>query len=330
MEVAEIQHDVRAAVREFKGQDKLGELKPIWKLVVAIGWVLVALGLGLEWWGDARINSVSTDLDTVNQALVQRAEGDAINAGKSAHNAFLDATVARDSSSDAQKNAKGARLEADSLTQEITAAKEQSADASSKAADAVSRLAGAEQQLAEQTQKEADATQRELAAEEALRNLKTPRSLINTTDLASALRAFSGTEYTLNVFADQESINLTKEIGNTLDAAGWIRKEPKTHSIGGVSYFNVFSDKLEDSVPSCIEVGVNVHVVSQVPADVLQSTPAPNLPKEVQAADALHNAIIPSISPSDESNVGRVIEVDKKKNPNIGDGPVIVCVGKKP
>jgi|ERR1039458_644915 hypothetical protein len=64
MEVAEIQHDVRDGVRRLKGQDGLGELNPWWKIVVAIGWVLVAVGLCIEWAGDAKINSVAEDLGT--------------------------------------------------------------------------------------------------------------------------------------------------------------------------------------------------------------------------------------------------------------------------
>lgn len=144
MEVAEIQHDVRDAARELNHQSKLGELKPIWKLVVAVGWMLVAMGLGLEWWGDARINSVSTDLDTVNQALVQRAEGDAINAGTSAHNAGIDATTARDSARDAQKDAKSAKeIAHEAQTEAAEAEKDREA--------ALQRTARLEQQLSWRT-----------------------------------------------------------------------------------------------------------------------------------------------------------------------------------
>jgi len=248
----------------------------------------------------------------------------------SADAAAIDAKTAGEKSSQASASAAtasilaaGARRESDSLTQEIKDAKQQSADASSKAADAVSRLTVAENNLA-------NATQRELAAEVEVNRLKTPRSLSNADNLSRALKIFSGTEYTLLTFSDQESINLTKEIGNALDAAGWIRKEPESHSVGGIAYFTIFSDKGEDAVPSCLEVGVNVHVVSQVPIAVLKAMPFSSSPKEVQAASILRQELIPSISPSDESNVGKALEVEPYKTPTVSDGPVVVCVGKKP
>jgi hypothetical protein len=323
MEGPELLHDLWPKVfRIFSGK---------WvKRIGFVGWFLVVLGVAAEGVFEVYDHQASDLLQIFDEVLLTAAQADAGNAKLSAIDASTAARIAREQSGEASASAAtarslagGARQEADSLTQEITAAKQQSADASSRAADAVSRLTVAESNLA-------DATQRELAAEVEVNRLKTPRSLTNTTNLINSLKPFGGTEYTLNVFADQESIALTKMIGDALDAAGWIRKQPTNHSVGGVQYFNIFSDKFEDSIPSCIEVGVNVHVVSQVPVDVLQSTPAPNLPKEVQAAGVLLDALIPSIAPSDESNVVRVLEVDKDKKPTIGNGPVIVCVGKKP
>jgi len=318
MEVAEIQHDVREAARELKGQNKLGELKPILKLVVAVGWMLVALGLGLEWWGDARINSVSTDLDTVNQALVHRAEDDAINAGTSAHNAGFDATTARDAARDAQNDAKGAHREADSLTQEIVDAKQQSADASSKAADAVSRLAGAEQLLA-------DATQREANAEGELKRLKTPRSLSNIDSLVTSLKPFKGTEYILSVAQDDDAFQLTRDIDKALNSAGWIRKQPTSHAIG-IPYFNILSKNFADAVPACVATGVVINVKERESLESLKSRPPQFLPEIVRAALALSDALGGSILPSDEHNVDNVL-IDPSEGE---EGPMSVCVGKKP
>lgn len=295
----------------------------LWLIMELLGVLLVSIGVAGEFAVDVKAGSLDTQIREANSKLVlfleQHINGIAESAkaaADSADRAKIAADEASIASSTAMTLATGARKEADSYKQDIAAAKQQ-------AADAVSRLADAEQRLA-------DATQRELAADVEVNRLKTPRPLSNTDKLIRVLKPLSGTEYTLMTFADQESINLTKEIGNALNAAGWVRKEPKTHSIGGVSYFNVFSAKREDNIPSCIEIGINVHVLSQVPVDVLQSTPDANLPKEVQAAATLHNALVPSISPLDESNVGRVLEVDKDKDPTIADGPVIVCVGKKP
>jgi hypothetical protein len=330
LEGPELVYEIINAVKRWR-EKPTREHAPYWITIVGlIGWLIVSIGVAGEFWVDGKVNTDDENIQSINITLLRDAGASAAQARIDANSAYDIAQGAAGLSASASGSAKaaslaasnavsvasGARTEADSFEADIVSAK-------NGAADAVSRLAGAEQRLA-------DATQRELAAEVEVNRLKTPRSLSNTANLIQALKPLTGTEYTLMTFADQESINLTREIGNALNGAGWIRKEPKTHSIGGVSYFNVFSDKGDDSVPSCIEIGVNVHVFSQVAIDVLQSTPTLNLPKEVQAADALHNALMPSISPSGEGNVGSVLEVDKDKNPTIGDGPVIVCVGKKP
>lgn len=313
MEVAEIQHDVREAVRELKHQSKLGELKPVWKMVVAVGWVLVAFGLGLEWWGDARINSVSTDLDSVNQAIVQRAQGDATAAGKSAHDAGIDATTARDSARDAKNDAKGARQEADSLTREITDAKQQSADASSRAVDAVSRLADAEQQLA-------DATLREANAEEEINRLKSPRIPTNASELSSDLKQFAGTEYTFSlVFGNNESTSLLKQIDSALQLAGWKRVKPSPPPTIGIK-------PLEDQdfmVATGDASGVEVAVDSTESTTFLNSRPRWTWPHLTLVAALLRNELALRITPT-EGNVNKQLIVQS------GSSTVIrIAVGEK-
>lgn len=315
MEVAEIQHDVREAVRELKHQSKLGDLKPVWKMVVAVGWVLVAFGLGLEWWGDARINSVSTDLDRVNQAIVQRAQGDATAAGKSAHDAGIDATTARDSARDAKNDAKGARQEADSLTQEITDAKQQSANASSRAADAVSRLADAEQRLA-------NAMQREVGEEEEINRLKSPRQLMDVAAFADQLKKYPGTEYTFPLVApDGEALAFLRQIDAALQLAGWKRVKPDPTPTVGVKPFDNEPDFQVGIGPA---IGIEVQVDSTLSVDSLRLTPEGYWPQLVLKAAKLRNALASDISPKGDN-----VRKDLVINP--GSSSVVkIMVGRKP
>lgn len=284
-----------------------------------LGLLLVILGVA----GEGVFESLSSNAETALRAHDEQVLADTISeagaAKDSANTAAADAKAAGEQSSQATASASNARTLATGATREADSFRQAITDAKQQAADAVSRLAEAENKLA-------DATQRELAAEVEVNRLKTPRSLVHTDDAIRALKPFSGTEYMLSVFADQESIQLTKDIAGVLGAAGWVRKEPTTHTIGGETYFEVFSDKFTDSVPSCIEIGVQIHVQEKESLEVLQRMRPPNLPKSLQAADTLRTALTPSISPSDERNVGNVVQLDPKP----GEGPVMICVGKKP
>ena len=323
MEFPEIAHAVNKAVRNFRELPEPGDLRLRWELFIAIGWVLVSGGLALEWIGDARINSVTTDLDRVGQAIIEKTQGLAIAAegaaGKaqgSANTAAADAGLARTNASDAKTLASGARHEADSFAADIKSAKEQ-------AADAVSRLADAEQRLA-------DSTQREAAAEAKLSAIKTPRSLTNESTMVSTLAAFKDTEYNLMVFEDSEAFDFTKAIDRVLHSAGWIRKQHAGMLIG-IPNVHIFG---EDSpgVDGCLETGVNVHVVTDESLESLRSKAYPDLPKPMQAAIVLKSLLVPNISPSDERNVGNNIEIDslKQRESRGGDAPLMICVGKKP
>ena len=259
------------------------------------------------------IDSDDANLQSINIQLLRDAGTSASTAKKSAGDAKGEADQAKTAAGDAKTLASGARTEADALTGEIKSAKEQ-------AADAVSRLADAEQRLA-------DSTQREAAAEAKLSAIKTPRSLSNESALIAALTPFKGTEYLLNTFADAESMNFTQTVGKTLDAAGWVRKQPKVVTLGVPTVTMVFEQgKEKESVPSCLEMGIGIHVRAKESLPTLQSTPFPNLPRNVQAALALANSIVTSISPADEHNVAPGI-ID----PEPGEGlPITICVGKKP
>lgn len=274
---------------------------------------LVAVSVAGELLEEARIERVETQIRQANDELYLLLSNEAGDAATSAKKAHDEADKAATASSNASTLASGARTEADSFKQQITDAKQQ-------AANAVSRLAEAENKLA-------DATQRELAAEAEVHRLRTPRSLVDTDKLVAALKPFSSTEYVLNVFMDDEAIQFSKDVAGALDAAGWIRKQPTSISIGIPTMKVVLGQGPAENVPACLDTGISLRAHVKESLAVLQSTPVSLLPKTVQAAIALKSAIAPSISPGgDERNVA----ADGIIDPELGEGPLTICIGKKP
>jgi hypothetical protein len=84
--------------------------------------------------------------------------------------------------------------------------------------------------------KQAEALQRAANAEAKLEQIKTPRSLTNTSALTVVLKEFKGTEYTvIGCFQDQESIDLLVQIDTALVNAGGKRvKSPPQNSVGDI------------------------------------------------------------------------------------------------
>jgi hypothetical protein len=309
----------------FKGEEheETEKEKRSWIIpLAAIGLIMIVLGIVAETYFEGKVSNVDSDIRTHESDKITAAEGDAASAIRdagtaksSAKDAASASTIAQDASSTAVVLASGARKEADSLESEISSAKKQ-------AADAVSRLADAEQRLA-------DSTQREAAAEAKLASIKTPRSLIKSKELIETLKRLEGTEYTLNVFQDDESIQFTKSVDEVLREAGWIRRQQGTYRLG-VPSFNIFKDNTpnhDESVPVCIETGVQIHVRSTKSLQSLSAMPQSNLPKTVLSAASLRSALQASIAPTEERNVGDRVILNEE---DPGEGPIVICVGKKP
>lgn len=252
--------------------------------------------------GEAKtaISDSSIALSQAKDALTK-----AGNAEGSLGKAEDEANKAQTASSNALTLASKARQEADSFEADIKTAKQQAADAESHLADALQQAAKAEAELY---------------------RIKTPRSLIRTEELIAALRPFSGTEYTLNVFMDDESIQFTKIVAAALDASGWVRKQPTGISIGVPTLEIDFGQGGPQNVPACIDTGVSLSAHVKESLAVLKSLPPESVPKTVKAALALKSAIALSISPSDERNVDPGVIAPK---PEEGI-PMTVCIGKKP
>ena len=196
-----------------------------------------------------------------------------------------------------------------------------------EAADAASKLANAEQRLAIAQQRLAESDQREAAAEARLNAIKTPRSLMETEKLVDALKPFSGTRFTLNVFADAESIKLSVVVARVLEAAGWIRQQPTRIPLGGGEVMRITFDEKKEAeyILACVDTGINVHISEMETLTELQARPFPSLPKTLRAGVVLNTVIGSSIAPADENNVGKDV-----LNPKPSAESFTICVGRKP
>jgi hypothetical protein len=233
------------------------------------------------------------------------AKTSASTADASAKEASAKSGEAVSSAGNAVNLAKGARQEAESFEKDIASANKTATEAEKHLAEALREVAKAEAEL---------------------NRIRSPRSITNEPALIAALTPFKGTEYTLNVFMDDESLQFIRAVAGALDAAGWVRVQPKGLNLGIPSFDVVFRQGPPEIVPSCVETGISPHAHAKESISVLQSLPIQSLPKTLQAALALKSAMALSIFPSDERNVA-VGVVD----PQLGDGlPITICVGKKP
>jgi hypothetical protein len=155
-----------------------------------------------------------------------------------------------------------------------------------------------------------------------LSQVRTPRSLTNTSELVSALKPFKDTEYTFSsVFADEESINLLRQFDTILQSAGWKRVKPGR----AFPAINVFGSEVDFSVASALTTGIQISVNSPESLAVLQARPNETLPAFIRAAITLDLGITKNLLPPQEKNGGPKVNVES------GDSTVIrISVGKKP
>ena len=316
-------------VHELARWWKLKRLKKVigWRVPITFFGLLLVIG-GIV--GEGIFEFLSADAETAIRAHDEQVLGDtivqagtakdaadaavmsSILASRASSEAVGKANEANEASRDAVSLAAGARREADSYARDIASAKE-------GASDAISKLASAEQRLA-------DSTQREAAAEARLSAIKTPRNLVRTKELVDTLSAFKGTEFTLNVFLDDESNNFSVIVAKTLKAAGWIRKQPTTMNLGNPTVSTVFAEgEKAEFVPSCLNTGIGIHITERETLAELQARPLTSLSTTLRAGLALSNAIGPSIFPPDENNVSKGI-LDREP----ASEHLMLCIGKKP
>ena len=304
--------DLKRWYFHWKGKEVGPENPKSWAIPASyLGFVLVVGGVV----GEGIFEFLSSNVETLLRAHDEQVLADTIlraGAAKySADAAAIAAAGAEGSAGNATKIAHVARTEADSFEARIASANEKAASASEKAADAESHLADALRQTAQ--------------AEEELKRIRSPRSLINVTELIAALEPLRGTEYTLNVSEDFESTQFVKVVDGILGQAGWIRKQPGTVKLGQPG-LNIFSEDAKDAVPVCVATGIQIYVRSKESLQAINSTELQNLPKTIKSAFILRAELASRISPSNEHNVGDNVFVEAP----LGEDSLMICVGKKP
>jgi hypothetical protein len=298
---------------QIKKREHLFDTFGIWFFAIAVICEIVGYPYGQR--NDELSAQVIVSLDAKAQDASDKADHaktTADGAKIKSDAAGVEAAQAGTSAATAFTMAGNARREADSFEAKITSAENNAASAETKAADAESHLA--------------DALQKAAQAEEELKRIRSPRSISNVSALVAVLKPLKGTEYRLKVFQDDEAIQFTKVIDDVLQQAGWVRKQEGVLHLG-ITSINIFSSDIKDSVPVCLETGIQIHVRSTQSLQTLLATAPNDLPKTILSASTLRGAFQPFIAPSDERNVGDKVILDEA---NPGEGPILICAGKKP
>jgi hypothetical protein len=195
-----------------------------------------------------------------------RAKQDAKDAASAAHSALLEADAYKGQIIEATREAENARLSAIAASNAASGAVKQAQDARRETDSFEQKIAKAERDASAAEAHLGEAMQRAREAIAELERLRTPRSLIDIDALVSKLRPFTGTEYRLAVFQDDESIQFTKKIEDALHRAGWTRK-PSPYRLG-IPSIQVFGSDRAQAIPICIETGIQIHFRSEESLDV--------------------------------------------------------------
>lgn len=303
-ELPEIWHESVSAIRDLR-QKAVHEIAPWMKLLVSVGWILIVVGVVGEFVADSFVSKADGIVLAFDETLIADAQRKTGLASERAAGAFERAAqTEREASQENERAAKA--LEA--------------AETARKEAE------GFQLQIAQANERAASAEQRTKESELELARIRAPRSLTNVPELVAALIPFKGTEYTLNVFMDEESMEFTKDVARILEASGWIRKQPTGINIGVPTMKIALAQGDTEYVPACLDTGISLHAHTKESLETIRSLPVQILPKTIQAALVLKSAIARSISPSNERNVASGI-LDPKTAEDI---PMTICVGKKP
>jgi hypothetical protein len=292
--------------------------EPRWvKRLLRIGLIIVVIGVVGEWRCGAKLEDAHNaihEYDVAKLTAAEKAAGDAAIFARIAHE---EADAVKGIADEARADAKDALTKAQAAQRELAHAEADAAKAQTVASRALSTADKAESHLAEALKQAADAT-----AE--LNRLKTPRSLTNASLFTEKLKQFKGTEYTFaEVFADEESVELLKQIDSALQLAEWKRVKPSSRSPGGIA-LNVYGDKQDFGVPPGVSTSVLVSVDSTESVDSLKSRSPEQWPAIVRAAVALKGALAICISP-EQGNKGKDVVVES------GTSMIVrITVGKKP
>lgn len=295
------------------------EHAPNWvKLLAFIGWLLIVGGVAGEYVADSFVSKADGFVQKFDETLLADAQKKTGAASERAAKAFERAAQTEREAS--QENERAANAERQATEENARAAKAlEAAEMARKNAEGFSL------QIAQANERAANAEARAAQAELELARIRTPRSLTNVPVLVAALKPFKGTEYTLNVFMDDESMEFTKVVARTFEEAGWVRKQPPGINLG-IPTMKIAFDQGTEFVPACLDTGISLRAHAKESIETLTKLPVQSMPRTVQAALALKSAIGLSISPSNERNV-----VSGILDPELAEGiPMTICVGKKP
>jgi hypothetical protein len=328
LEGAELVHDVSAYVlrKKFEKRDltslkELGEFAPIrdqkvspfthpqwlhklerWaKRFGRIGLILVVIGVVGEWIYGDELNDAQNALHKLDITELTLAEEKAGDAARSATTAREESAVAKSDADAAKKSAGEAESESGNA-QRLA----QNAESSANSAATTSTKA----------KHEAD------SATEELNRIKASRGLFKVPDLIASMRAFSDTEYKFSaVCAEDECIQLLKQIDGTLSNAGWKRDDSLLLSTGPI--IDIYGDH-KVIVPESLSRGVQISTQSPEVLAAIQARPPESWPPHIRAAAELNLGIKASLYPPQEG-IGLSITVEN------GTSTVVrISVGKKP
>jgi hypothetical protein len=114
-EIFEIGIDTRNNLRRLKGSEEIPERKlhSALKLLGTIGWLLIVFGLVGEYFAEADINSADSNIEAVNDSILEKTQSAANNAQVSAGKAETAASSAQGSANKAKADAESADEEAE-------------------------------------------------------------------------------------------------------------------------------------------------------------------------------------------------------------------------
>lgn len=316
LEGPELWHEITSINRHWRFRRRFHfslpeEHAPNWATLLAfVGWLLIVVGVAGEYVADSFVSRADGYVQTFDEILLTETQNRTALASERASAAYERASENEGETAATLRQAEQERADA--------------AKSLAAAESATKEAKGYSLQIAQANERAANAEKRAAEAELELARIKSPRSLTHVPELIAALELFKGTEYRLNVFQDDESIQFTKIVDDALNRAGWVRK-PAYHL--GITSIQVFGNDREQAVPICIETGIQVHFWSNESLAVLNARSFKDQSPTLRAAATLRAALVSSISPQDNRNVGDKVILDEN---SLDKFPLVICIGKKP
>jgi hypothetical protein len=297
--------------------------KEKWEKYLGAFQIMVLAGIGVELLGDAGVFLFSESLQRLEGADIQALDKKARDATDKATDALSKSATAVGRSEAADTASKGALAKLGKAEHSAGRAMDLARGARKEADTFETRLGSAENKADEAESHVTEAARRATEATEALDRIRLPRELTHIPQLATTLRPFKDTEYTFaSVFADEESMQLLKQIEGMLQLAGWKRLKVSNLNLG-IPAFQISGRN--DLVNMSSNTGIHISVDSPETFETLQALPVEKLPMPVRIALLLNDGIFSNLSPTEDAKDKNRVELES------GSSKVIrIMVGKKP